>query len=178
PTEQCRDCFLCAFHSLGMGFSGSIPEWGTPHAGVIGRLAAPRPAPESCRDAALAAGEWGTRPDNLPPALAEGASPRTLLEALRRRWFRAVSVGLVLAVLAGGLVRVLRPKESARRNRSWCHGKARILVIALQRGEENDGTRSVRTCCRPGAGGQAGRGAPGSGGHPCGAHPDHGARPD
>jgi capsular exopolysaccharide synthesis family protein len=61
------------------------------------------------RDAALAAGEWETSPDNLPPALTEGASPLTLVQALRRRWLQAVSIGLVLAVLGGGLVWVLRP---------------------------------------------------------------------
>jgi capsular exopolysaccharide synthesis family protein len=100
-----------------MAMSPSQPALPGPNQSLATRSeggSALQPAPSTgqllpARDAALADGDWGTSADSLPPALTEGATPVTLVQALRRRWLQALPVGLMLAVLAGGLVWVLRP---------------------------------------------------------------------
>src|SRR5262245_28222270 len=49
--------------------------------------------------------------DGLPPSLRGSASPLKLLVALRQRWLPALSLGFVLALLAGGLIWFLRPDK-------------------------------------------------------------------
>ena len=58
-------------------------------------------------------GGFASRP---PPALSKGSGPLGLLKAFRRRWKLAVGLGMVLAVVAGGLARVVppRPKFEAK----------------------------------------------------------------
>jgi polysaccharide biosynthesis transport protein len=57
------------------------------------------------------------------PALSKGPDPLGLLKAFRRRWKLAVGLGVVLAVVAGGLARVVLPRPKFE-------AKAVLLVAA------------------------------------------------
>ena len=63
----------------------------------------------------------------LPPVLSKGPDPLGLLKAFRRRWKLAVGLGVVLAVVAGGLARVVLPHVLPRPK---FEAKAVLLVAA------------------------------------------------
>src|SRR4051812_6040426 len=60
------------------------------------------------------AANWRSGPAAVPRALAAGPDLPGLLKALRRRWMLAVSVGVILATSAAGVLwMVLSPKYVA-----------------------------------------------------------------